>query len=57
MPEDKKTVLYKKINEFIRNVLDQAESQKKLDYINIEIINHQGSLQMDYKLRDREKAY
>lgn len=42
---------------FIDAVLDVAEKEGKLDYIQIEISNHQGTLQMDYRLRDRKKAY
>lgn len=46
-----------KINEFIEIVIDKAADEGKLDYFNIEISNHQGSLQMQYALKDREKIY
>lgn len=42
---------------FIDAVLNVAEKEGKLDYIEIEISNHMGNLQMDYKLRDRKRAY
>lgn len=42
---------------FIDAVLIAAEKENKLDYIDIEISNHQGNLQMDYRLRDRKKVY
>ncbi|WP_066499955.1 hypothetical protein [Abyssisolibacter fermentans] len=53
----KKGALENKINNFIDNVLNIAQTQGKLDYIDIEISNHNGTLQMNYKLRDRKKAY
>lgn len=43
--------------DFIDAVLIAAEKENKLDYIDIEISNHQGNLQMDYRLRDRKKVY
>lgn len=53
----KKSYLRNQMISFIDAVLDVAEKEGKLDYIGIEISNHQGTLQMDYKLRDRKKAY
>lgn len=53
----KKSCLRNQMIDFIDAVLDVAEKEDKLDYIEIEISNHQGNLQMDYKLRDRKKAY
>jgi len=53
----KKSCLRNQMISFIDAVLDVAEKEGKLDYIGIEISNHQGTLQMDYKLRDRKKAY
>lgn len=55
--QTKKSCLRNQIISFIDAVLDVAEKEGKLDYIQIEILNHQGTLQMDYKLRDRKKAY
>lgn len=54
---ENKDKLKAKIIEFIATVIDKADSDDKLDYFNIEISNHQGNLQMDYSLRDREKVY
>ena len=54
---EKKSCLRNQMISFIDAVLDVAEKEGKLDYIGIEISNHQGTLQMDYKLRDRKKAY
>lgn len=53
----KREVLYNRIMLFIQYVLSTAEKEDKLDYINIQISNHNGNLQMDYTLRSREKAY
>lgn len=53
----KKASIRNQIIEFIDAVLDAAEKENKLDYIDIEISNHQGNLQMDYKLKDRRKVY
>lgn len=53
----KKSYLRNQMISFIDAVLDVAEREGKLDYIQIEVSNHQGTLQMDYKLRDRKKAY
>jgi hypothetical protein len=55
--ENKRKKLEHDIKEFIKNVLNLAEQQDKLDHMNIEISNHNGNLQMDYKLRDRKKVY
>ncbi|SDL19879.1 hypothetical protein [Natronincola ferrireducens] len=57
MKSSKKEKIEIQINEFIKSVLNMAESEGKLDHINIEISNHNGNLQMDYTLRDRKKAY
>jgi len=55
--QTKKSCLRNQMISFIDAVLDVAEKEGKLDYIGIEISNHQGNVQMDYKLRDRKKAY
>lgn len=55
--EMKKNSLKKQMVSFIDVVLDVAAKEGKLDYIEIEISNHQGNLQMDYRLRDRKKVY
>ncbi|MBC8590631.1 hypothetical protein [Wansuia hejianensis] len=54
---DNKDKLKNKINEFINVVVDKAAEDNKLDHFNIEISNHNGNLQMDYRLRDRKKVY
>lgn len=54
---EKKDKLKIKINEFIDTVIDKADEDNKLDYFQIEISNHNGSLQMDHRLRDRKKVY
>ena len=53
----KRKNLENQIMEFVDAVLVTAEKENKLDYIDIEISNHQGNLQMDYRLRDRKKVY
>lgn len=53
----KRENIEKRILEFINNVLDVAEENKSIDFINLEISNHNGSLQMDYKIRGRDKVY
>ncbi|MEJ8555118.1 hypothetical protein [Tepidibacter sp. Z1-5] len=55
--QNKKEMLRDQMVSFIDCVLDSAENDNKLDYINIEINNHKGNLQMDYTLRNRKKAY
>lgn len=53
----KKDCLRNQMINFIDAVLSVAEKEGKLDYIEIEMSNHNGNLQMDYKLKDRKKAY
>lgn len=55
--QNKKDALKNQMISFINCVLDSADNENKLDYINIEINNHNGNLQMDYTLRNRKKAY
>jgi hypothetical protein len=55
--QTKKSCLRNQMINFIDAVLNVAEKEDKLDYIEIGISNHQGNVQMDYKLRDRRKAY
>lgn len=57
MENNKKEMMKYQMNCFIENVLTLADREGKLDYINIEISNHEGKLQMDYRLRDRKKVY
>lgn len=44
-----------RIMEFVDVVLERAAEQGNFDYFNIEIIKHESTLQMDYKIRTREK--
>ncbi len=55
--KSKRINLKNQMIDFIDAVLIAAEKENKLDYIDIEISNHQGNLQMDYRLRDRKKVY
>ncbi len=55
--KEKRLMIEQQLHNFISCVLDLAEKEGKLDYINIEINNHNGNLQTDYTLRDRKKAY
>lgn len=57
MGSNKRENLGHQINSFVEAVLKLAEKENKLDYVEIKISNHQGNLQMDYKLRDRRKVY
>ncbi len=53
----KKEKLKSRVFEFIDAAIELAYKEEKLDFLNIEISNHQGTLQMDYTLRDRDRAY
>lgn len=53
----KKEQLKVRVFEFIDTVIEFADKEGRLDYLNIEISNHQGTLQMDYTFRDRQRAY
>lgn len=55
--QTKKSCLRNQMVSFIDAALNVAEKEGKLDYIEIEMSNHNGNLQMDYKLKDRKKAY
>ncbi len=47
-------------NEIIKNIeiiIDTAEKRDSLDFFNIEISNHQGKLNIEYKLKNRKKVY
>lgn len=55
--QTKKSCLRNQMINFIDAVLSVAEKEGKLDYVEIEMSNHNGNLQMDYKLKDRKKAY
>lgn len=53
----KKELLKARVFEFIDTVIEFADKEGRLGYLNIEISNHQGMLQMDYTFRDRQRAY
>ena len=57
MEDNKKEMLQYQIGCFVESVLSLADREEKLDHLEIEISNHQGNLQMDYRLRDRKKVY
>ncbi len=57
MEQTKKQILQYQMIAFIKCVLECAEKEDKLDHINIELSNHNGNLQMDYRIRDRKKVY
>ena len=57
MEEEKREMLQCQINCFVDNVLLLADREGKLDHLEIKISNHNGNLQMDYRLRDRKKIY
>lgn len=53
----KKAQLRSKIDEFLNVTLDNLEKAGRLDHFEIEIINHEGALQMNQQIKQREKAY
>lgn len=46
-----------RINEYIDEVLKNADESESLDYFKIDITNHNGTLQLEHQYRKREKAY
>lgn len=57
MEKDKKDMIRYQVNCYIDEILDVAESMSSLDYFNIEISNHRGKLNVEYKLKNRKKVY
>lgn len=57
MKQQKKEQIKDKIDEFLGATLDNLERAGKLDHFEIEIINHEGTLQMNQQIKHREKAY
>lgn len=49
--------LKKQIFDFVDHAINEAEKAGQVDYIALQISNHQGNLQMDYTLRKRKKVY
>lgn len=42
---------------YIDEIIDTAEKMNSLDFFNIEIWNHEGKMNVEYKLKNREKVY
>ncbi|MCF6466369.1 hypothetical protein [Clostridium sp. Cult2] len=53
----KKSSLKNEIERYIDEIVDTAEKMNSLDYFNIEISNHEGKLNVEYKLKNRKKVY
>lgn len=49
--------IQEKIHVYLEDAMETLAEKDGLDYFNIEISNHNGNLQFDYKTRVREKAY
>ena len=49
--------LKNEIGRCIDEIVDTAEKMNSLDYFNIEISNHEGKLNVEYKLKNRKKVY
>lgn len=54
---NKKLAVKMKIEQYIAAMVELAEEQGSLDHFELTISNHQGNLQMDCVLRERQKAY
>ena len=55
--QSKKQCLKNEINKNIEKIIDTADKRGSLDFFNIEISNHQGKLNIEYKLKIRKKVY
>lgn len=55
--KSKKQRLKNEIERYIDEIVDAAENINSLDYFNIEISNHEGKLNVEYKLKNRKKVY
>ncbi len=53
----KKQNLKNEIGRYIDEIMDTAEIMNSLDFFNIEIKNHDGQLNVEYKLKNRKKVY
>lgn len=53
----KKASLKNEIICYIDEIVDTAEKVGSLDFFNIEISNHEGKLNVEYKLKNRKKVY
>jgi hypothetical protein len=45
------------LQEKLEEILLNAEREDSLDYFKIELTNHNGNIQVDYKFRERFKVY
>jgi hypothetical protein len=50
-------VIKQRISTYLEEALAKAEQEGKIDYFRLEILNHNGSLQMDMMYRDKAKVY
>lgn len=55
--QSKKQCLKNEIIKNIETIIDTAEKRDSLDFFNIEISNHQGKLNIEYRLKNRKKVY
>lgn len=55
--KEKRDTIRSKIMEFMDCTLDNLEKAGRLDHFEIHIANHNGTLQMDQQIKQREKAY
>lgn len=55
--KSKKQNLKNEMMNYIDDILNTAEKVDSLDYFNIEISNHEGKLNVEYKLKNRKKVY
>lgn len=53
----KKEKLKDEIERYLSEIMDTAEGANSLDYFNIEISNHEGKLNVEYKLKNRKRVY
>jgi len=50
-------LLKEELKDRIDEIIDTAAQVRSLDYFNIEISNHEGKLNVEYKLKDRSVLY
>lgn len=53
----KREILKNQMFAYIEFALEDAESKGLLDYMKIELSNHQGKIKFDHTLRDLKKVY
>lgn len=57
MEDNKKENILYTIIACVKNSLDEAERQGKLDYFSMEIKNHNGNFNMSFETKDIKKVY